>query len=176
MASGRVIHKVLHSNPQLCDLSIPERYFYVSVVVHADDEGRMRANPKHLKALLFPFDQTLRPETITDWLFALQAAGLVNLYAVDGKEYLYHPNWKMWQTIRSDRFKPSDCPNPSSGIPLVNQAPRNLTLPNPTQPNLIKRTASPALNSCPKCKGKGVYKDGGFEFECECVSSGSGGV
>lgn len=112
MASGRVIHKAIHANPDIGDLKIEIRYFFKGLIVHADDDGRLRANPKHLKALIFPFDEMLRAETVRDWLQKLDASGLISLYAVDGKEYLYHPNWENWQTIRSDRKKPSDCPKP----------------------------------------------------------------
>lgn len=138
MASGRVIHKAIHSNPELGELKIETRYFYKALVIHSDDEGRMRANPKHLKALIFPFDAGLRIDTINAWLEELHAARLICLYIVDEKLYLHHPKWKNWQTIRADRFKPSDCPDPSLGIPSGNQRGQNLTQPNLTQPNLTK--------------------------------------
>lgn len=112
MATARLIHKALYTNAQLGELDINIRYFYKALIVHSDDEGRLRANTKHLKALIFPFDEGLRTDTLSEWLEKLQASGLVCLYAVGEKEYLYHPNWKNWQTIRADRFKPSDCPCP----------------------------------------------------------------
>ncbi len=140
MASGRVIHKAIHSNPDLGELKIEVRYFYKSLIIHADDDGRLRANVKHLKAVIFPFDHNLRTETLSEWLCELQAKSLIFLYVVDGKEYLCHPNWENWQFIRSDRYKPSDCPPPVDGIPMVNQrltaGCQNLTQPNLTQPNL----------------------------------------
>lgn len=135
MASGRVLHKAIHSNPDLGELEIRIRYFYQALVIHADDDGRMRANPKHLKALVFPFDEGLRIDTISEWLEILHTSGLICLYVVGEKLYLYHPNWKNWQSIRSDRYKASDCPDHTLGIPKVVKRGRNLTQPNTTVGN-----------------------------------------
>lgn len=134
MARGRVIDKSIHSSADLGDLKIEVRYFYKGLIIHADDDGRLRANPKHLKALIFPFDEGLRTDTISEWLEILHASGLICLYAVGEKLYLYHPNWKNWQPLRSDRYKPSDCPDPKSGIPKVVQRGHNHTIPNLTKP------------------------------------------
>lgn len=157
MASSRLINKAIYTNAQLGELDINIRYFYKALIVHADDEGRLRANTKHLKALIFPFDEGLRTDTLSEWLEKLQASGLVCLYAVGGKEYLYHPNWKNWQTIRGDRFKPSDCPCPQNVNqmttrcqPSDNQMATNGchlgTEPNLTKPNLTKPIKDPPEN------------------------------
>lgn len=161
MASGRIIHKAIHSNPDLGELEIQIRYFYKALIVHSDDDGRMRANPKHLKALIFPFDESLRVDTLSEWLEKLHASGLICLYVVGEKLYLYHPNWKNWQSIRSDRYKASDCPDPSLGIPSGNQRGHNLTQPNLTEPNK-KPAEKPAefseefIEKAEKAKGLGV--------------------
>lgn len=139
MANARLIHKTIHTNPDLGDLEIRIRYFYKALIIHADDEGRLRANPKHLKALIFPFDEGLRNDTLSEWLEKLHASGLICLYAVGGKDYLYHPNWKNWQTIRADRFKPSDCPCQPNDNQMTTKRQPSAAEPNLTQPNLTNK-------------------------------------
>lgn len=171
MASGRMVSKALHSNPDLGDLDINIRYFYIGLIVHSDDDGRMRANSKFLKATIFPFDFELRLETIEEWLRKLCDAKLISLYAVDGKRYIAHPNWNTWQKVRKDRHTPTDCPSPDEGSqvglpddgalsttcqPVDNQLTtkcqpdvRRMTpQPNLTEPNLteLKSQASPAVS------------------------------
>lgn len=142
MASGRIIHKTIHTSEQLADLEIGARYLYKAMIIHSDDKGRMKASPKFLKALVFPFDEVIRINTIKDWRDKISASGLILLYAADGQEYLVHPNWEKWQPLRSDRVKPSDCPDPTGCQPIDNhmstKCPPNLTEPNRTKPNQTK--------------------------------------
>lgn len=161
MASARLVYKTLHASEQLSDLSLQDRYLYVSTIVHSDDDGRLKAEPKYLKAIIFPFDFELRIDTLQESLCALHNAKLIVLYLVDGKQYLYHPNWNKWQPIRKDRYKPSDCPPPTVGQPLVDTLHRNLTQPNQTEP--IKKPAEKQaefsdsfVDKAEKAKGLGV--------------------
>lgn len=140
---GRVVHKEIHDNEQLAELDINCRYLYVSMIVHADDQGRMKANPKSLKALIFPFDEAIRISSIKDWRDKLSATGLIQLYAADGQDYLVHPNWEKWQPLRKDRVKESNLPSPSVGCQLVDTCPpntiqHNLIQPKETQPKLTE--------------------------------------
>lgn len=138
MASGRIIHKSFFINESFSQVEFGARLLYVGTIVHADDEGRMKASPKYLKALIFPFDEVIRISSVMAWRDKLSASGLIQLYAAGGQEYLVHPNWKKWQPLRSDRVKNSDCPPPSSGCQLVVKCPPNLTQPNLTEPNLTQ--------------------------------------
>lgn len=154
MAQYRAIWKELSTNTDIAELSLEERYFYVLLIIHADDDGRMKANPKFLKATLFPFDFTLRLDSLETWLLKLENLGILLRYLVDRVEYLQHPNWKKWQIIRKDRYKPSDCPPPDAGQPCDDQATTNgdvyRTIPYQTKP--IK-----ALSSKPDLVAPIVY-------------------
>jgi hypothetical protein len=186
MATGRMIHRALFTNTELGEMDIQIRFFYVGLVVNADDDGRMKANPKYLKAKIFPFDLGLRAETITNWLHVLHAAKLIFLYAVDGNEYLHHPKWENWQSIRKDRYKPTDCPAPKQltsidnqmatiGQPLVDATEPNLTEPNqikePQKLSTDKPAAQPSVGFSKQFvlkakmaldKGFNIYKHAGF--------------
>jgi len=144
VARGRVLDRRIHTNEELASCPVEARYLYKALIIHADDEGRMKANPIFLKALIFPFDEAIRVDTVKRWRDLLASIGVIKLYAAGGKEYLSHPNWDKWQPLRKDRNKPSDCPSDGEPVatscqPNVNHPPPltvpNLTEPNPTKPN-----------------------------------------
>ena len=54
MAQARLIYKSLYTNPEVGELEISVRYFYQALIVHADDEGRLRADTRHLKTSYRP--------------------------------------------------------------------------------------------------------------------------
>ncbi len=142
MASGRIIHKDLFLNEDLSELSIEERFLYIGTVVFSDDDGRMKASPVYLKASIFPLDTRVSIEKIKLWRDNLAGKKLIGIYLAGGKEYLYHPNWTRWQSLRKDRYHPSDCPCPDGIIPLGNQLATSgqppATEPNLTEPNLTE--------------------------------------
>jgi len=113
LARGRIIDKQIHLNEQLAACSIQARYLYKAMIIHADDAGRMKASPMYLKGLIFPFDEATRAQTIKAWRDELVATGIITVYAAGGQEFLSHPNWEKFQTLRKDRIKPSDCPTPT---------------------------------------------------------------
>jgi len=112
MAKGRLLHKVFYAHVEAGELPVAARYLYIGLITHADDAGRIKANPKYLKATIFPFDEDIKAETIRQWRDMLCKSGLVKLYSVDGQEYLCHPHWEKWQPLRKDRVQESECPSP----------------------------------------------------------------
>jgi len=83
----------------------------------ADDEGRFSANPKTLKAFIFPFDDDMKPKRISEMCLDFAKAGLITLYQAGGKLYGAHPNWKEFQ--HPNRAYPSRIPSPEDGEPVV---------------------------------------------------------
>lgn len=144
MARGRVIDRRIHSHVKLGKLALGVRYLFQGLIIHSDDEGRMKADPLFLKAAIFPYDLDLTAEMVRSWRDQLAAGGFITLYAKEGDEYLQSPTWTKWQPLRNDRIRPSDLPSPKDAgchlvatcQPLVvNPRPLpNLTQPNQTQP------------------------------------------
>lgn len=147
MARGRVIDREIYSHETLMGMDVMTRYFYQGLIIWADDEGRIKGAPHYLKAKIFPCDN-ISVTDILKMVNQLTTSGLLYVYGVDNKPYIQHPKWSQWQTIRKDRFHPSDCPLPTEGerlamlgIPRVDQMPPE---PNLTKPNLTKeKTLSP---------------------------------
>jgi len=157
MARGRIIDREFFSHEQLGELSLKCRYFYLGLIVFADDEGRLKGSPKYLKAKIFPYDEVSEND-IKKMVDQLVDQRLLVGYQVETNVYFQHPKWEKWQPIRKDRFKPSDCPSSVDGIPVVNQmATVGIPLPNLTKPNLttqIDGWFTTFYNQYPKKKAK----------------------
>lgn len=65
-----------------------------------DDWGRAQANPKRLKAMIFPMIDIITADTIKEALQLYQNAGLLVLYEADGHTYMAIPEdkWYKYQT------------------------------------------------------------------------------
>src|SRR5258708_34832192 len=62
--------------------------FFVRLIMKADDFGRYTAEPKRLKAFLFPLKDSLRETDLCRWLAECEKAALVRGYEAAGKRYL----------------------------------------------------------------------------------------
>lgn len=124
MARGRIIDRSIWTNLQFSAVEVLGRLLYIGMVDFADDEGRMRADPRYLKAHIFPYDD-IKIEKIKELRDKLatplpgQDESLIVLYDVQGNEYLYHPNWERYQPIRKDRLQPSKIPPPPKRKKLI---------------------------------------------------------
>lgn len=90
-----------------------------------DDWGRAQANPRRLKAAVFPAIDAVTPEMIDTALRLFDREGLLLLYEVDGKTYMAIPEakWYKYQTHIRRNKRPgkdkmeSNHPAPPSGNP-----------------------------------------------------------
>jgi hypothetical protein len=76
------------------------------LLLSLDDWGRGSANPRQLRARLFPENPGVTVELIAEALELYAAAGLVSLYEAGGKQFLAVPpeNWFRYQThIRAEK-------------------------------------------------------------------------
>jgi len=87
-----------------------ERLFFLGLVSHADDEGRIQANPAFLRSVIFPYDDfTL--EQINDMrAHILETNPNIQLYENSGEEYLYFKKWSRYQ--KPSHPQPSKLPKP----------------------------------------------------------------
>lgn len=73
-------------------LSIHAEVFFTRLIMKADDFGNYTANPKLLKAALFPLRDVMANE-IDKWITECVNCGIVKRYTVDDKVYLNIPNF-----------------------------------------------------------------------------------
>ena len=98
MPRKRQIDPGIWTSDQFTDLDIPARLLFIGMFSNADDDGRLKASPKYLKATIFPGDSVLLLE-ITGWRAAIVKVGLAQLYENSGVEYLWLPNFTRHQYI-----------------------------------------------------------------------------
>ena len=92
MARIRSIKPEFWTSEKVMECSLQARLFFIGLWNFCDDFGRHPVSPKQLKALIFPGDD-VAPEIIRGMIDELSANGLIELYVVDGKEYLFVKGW-----------------------------------------------------------------------------------
>lgn len=122
----RLITSELFKNEQVAGLDYAGRYFFIGLITHADDDGRLKGSAKYLKGNIFPYDN-ITIDQIECYKAQCVELGLIAHYTIDEIEYILFPTWNRHQVIRSDRYKPSVIPVPNdnhlstNGIPSDNQ-------------------------------------------------------
>lgn len=94
-------------------LDFPAEVFYRRLMSAVDDYGRFDARPGVLRSRLYPLKvDTVREADISRWIAACVKAGLIALYAIDGRKYL------LMHKLGSPRAAKSKYPEPSAGTHL----------------------------------------------------------
>lgn len=110
MARIRTVKPDLWQNEEIATLSEAACLLSIGILNHADDEGYFKANPKLIKAALFPLREP--SVSIPDMLTELSNIGYIALFeGSDGKQYGHVVNFKKHQTISR--------PTPSKIKPLL---------------------------------------------------------
>jgi hypothetical protein len=107
---NRIIKDSISKSEKVSGLTDFQFRLWVHLITYVDDYGRGDARPAIIKGACFPFRDRLTNKDIEKGLADLAGAGCVGLYKVDGKPYLYFPNWEQHQRVRQ---KVSKCPSPA---------------------------------------------------------------
>lgn len=84
-------------------LSFQSEVLFTRLFMKADDYGCFHANPKLVKAALFPL-KDVRESDVSRWLDECQKAGLIAFYSSKGKQYLTIPNFGQRLRAMKRRF------------------------------------------------------------------------
>lgn len=109
MARKRMIDPSFWRDEKIGELNHMERLLFIGLWTFAEDNGAGRANPKLIKADVFPYD-SLRDSDIEKALGNLCRLRLINLYDLDGQRYYHVVNFLKHQKI--NRPSPSPIPLP----------------------------------------------------------------
>lgn len=93
MARIRSIKPDFWTSEQVMECSPIARLLFVGMWNFADDHGRLPANPKTIKAQIFPADENITGENVRRMIDELSTNGLVQVYVADEKEYLFVTGW-----------------------------------------------------------------------------------
>ena len=110
---NRIIKESVCTSDSIDKLSWFEEVLFYRLIVNCDDYGRFDGRPSIIKSRLFPLKETLTTKTVSGAIKKLEIAGLVTLYAFEGRPYLYLPTWDHHQNVRA---KKSKFPAPEDGL------------------------------------------------------------
>lgn len=116
MARIRTIKPEFWTSEQVMECKAITRLLFVGMWNFADDKGRMTFSPKKIKAQVFPGDDDVTSENVRGMIHELSSHGLIQLYSVDGNEFIQITGWAKHQRI--DKPQPSNIPAPNEGISL----------------------------------------------------------
>jgi hypothetical protein len=117
MPTRRISDKICRSEDYK-KLTLFQRDLFFRLIVCADDFGRFDGRLPILKSAMYPLESVTEKQ-IDDGLKGLSTAGIVDLYAVDGKPYLRFINWMHYQQQRAKESKypaPADVENSVDNI------------------------------------------------------------
>ena len=111
MPRRRMIDPQIWRNEKVGSLPDTGRLLFIGIFSQADDDGRLKADPRFLKATIFPYDEDLTVETVRKLRDDCTHLGLIRVYTNGKEEYLDIPGWYEHQEIRKDRYTPSRLPS-----------------------------------------------------------------
>lgn len=120
MARIRSVKPEFWTDEKAVEMSPLARLLFIGLWNFADDEGRMVYSPKRIKMQILPADSA----DISELLGEIRGKSLIQVYAVDGIEYLQVTNFTKHQKI--DKRTASRLPSPpnspeSPPIPTTDQ-------------------------------------------------------
>ena len=105
----RMIDDSIWSNERFAEMPMGARLLQLGIINHADDQGRMKANPIYLRAHVFPYDE-IAPQQVQQWLELMHSNDTIILYEAEGRQYLQLVNWWRYQSLQY--AQPSQYPRP----------------------------------------------------------------
>ena len=102
---NRIIREGILTSDRVDSLSPNAELFYRRLMSVVDDFGRFDARPQMLRVSCYPLRvDRVREADISRWLAEAQAAGLIALYAVNGKPYLEMQDFKQQVRAKESKF------------------------------------------------------------------------
>lgn len=110
MARIRTIKPDAFASESLSEVPIPARWTFAGLWTMADDDGRLRDEPRLVKAHVYPLDDDVTAADVREHLDALEKVECIRRYQAGGKAYIAVTNFRDHQRI--NRPSPSKIPAP----------------------------------------------------------------
>lgn len=110
----RSLKHTFFSDERLAEYPRDVRLTFIGLITHADDEGRLKGDPRLVKADVWPLDDDITAAVVSEHLSRLASGEnpRIDWYVVDGLRYIAIRNFKKHQYIQKPR--PSDIPAPEN--------------------------------------------------------------
>lgn len=99
MARKRMISPSMWESLSFSELSDFSKLVFISLISHADDEGRGVAKAATVASMTFPNDENKRVADVKKALSEIALHMSVQFYSVNGRDYYAMTNWLDYQTI-----------------------------------------------------------------------------
>lgn len=110
----RTLKPELWLSPQVMNLSRDGRLLFIGLITQADDQGRGVADPRKLKAAIFPGDEDISAARISELGAEVEGQALAVFYDGNGHGRLYQiASWHTHQKV--EKARQSAYPSPPSG-------------------------------------------------------------
>lgn len=86
-------------NEDFGTLSMLGKLIFIGLFSNADDEGKGKASPAYIKAVLFPYNDDLRIADVEKTLLEISSKMSVIFYSCDGNMYYTLTSWNTFQKI-----------------------------------------------------------------------------
>jgi len=106
----RTLKRSFFLDEKLATLPREVRLTFMGLIPNADDFGRLRADPRLLRAAIYPLDEGITSAEIDREIDLLEQCGRVRRYEVNGNKYLEINNFERHQVMA--RKYTSDIPAP----------------------------------------------------------------
>ena len=114
MARKRMLSPEMWESSSFSSLTDLSKLVFISLISHADDEGRGRAGAAYIRNMTFPNDEDRRVADIKKALLEIGCKMSVQFYTVDGNDYYFMTKWLKWQKI--DKPTKSKLPPPPISV------------------------------------------------------------
>lgn len=138
----RMIDDSMWANERFAEMPMGARLLQIGIINHADDQGRMKANPAYLRAQVFPYDDVSTTD-IQQWLNIMAHNDTIILYEADGRQYIQLNNWWRYQSLQY--AQPSQHPRPAGWSDRIR---RTLTKGVIVTCNWLKVNGEPIDDTC----------------------------
>ena len=102
---NRILKESIKTSDEIDQLTWFEYACFTRLILTVDDYGRYPAKPMLLRNILFPIRGDISTDAIEVALKHFVELDLIQVYTVDGKEYLQLTTWAKHQTIRNKKSK-----------------------------------------------------------------------
>ena len=113
MARRRMIHPTIWDDEDVGMLSDGAFRFFIACISNADDDGKLEASARRMRAIAFKYSDSVSIEQTEEYLQELSAKlRSFCRYTVDGREYVKLLKWRSYQEIHKCHYKASTLPEP----------------------------------------------------------------
>lgn len=109
MPRNRLLSDVIILSQKINSISEGAENLFYRILVSVDDFGRYHADPKILKGKTYTL-RRVSVQQISKRLGELDRSGLINVYSVNGENYLQVTDFEKFQRFRSDIKRKADFP------------------------------------------------------------------